>query len=81
MPVTLVVLYFAGLRDLAGVAEERISVHASSGVRQVLLEIKKAHPAIHFEGVRCAVNEEFVELDHTVCEGDTLALIPPVSGG
>lgn len=79
--MTLVVLYFAGLRDLVGKAEERISVSSNSTVEQVLSEIKKIHPQMRFEGVRCALNEEFVELDQVAGDGDTLALIPPVSGG
>jgi molybdopterin converting factor small subunit len=31
--------------------------------------------------LRMAVNDNFVGLDHPLQDGDTLAFIPPVSGG
>lgn len=33
------------------------------------------------QAVMTAVNEEFVDVTYTLVEGDTVAFIPPVSGG
>lgn len=33
------------------------------------------------QAVMTAVNEEFVDVTYTLIEGDTVAIIPPVSGG
>ncbi len=79
MPLT--VLYFAGLRDLVPVDREQIEVKPGARVSDALVRLKALHSALQFEGVRCAVNEEFVQLDQPLQAGDILALIPPVSGG
>jgi molybdopterin converting factor subunit 1 len=79
--VAVTVLYFAALRDLAGTAEEQLDITAGTSVAEVLAQLRGAHDRLRYEGVRCAVNEEFVRDDHLVFDGDVLALIPPVSGG
>jgi molybdopterin synthase sulfur carrier subunit len=79
--VVITVLYFAGLRDLVQREQEQFEVAPGLCVKDVLTQLSKRHTRLHFDGVRCALNEEFVALDHPVAGGDTLALIPPVSGG
>jgi len=79
--VAVTVLYFAALRDLAGTAQEQVDITAGMSVAEVLEQLRSAHERLRYEGVRCAVNEEFVRNDHRVFDGDVLALIPPVSGG
>jgi molybdopterin converting factor subunit 1 len=82
--VTVVVLYFAGLRELLQQSEERLSglsgplpVHAFAAL------LAQRHPALapHLGSVRFAVNEAFVGVNAEITDGDTVALIPPVSGG
>ncbi len=76
------VIYFAAVRDLVERSEESIeldeSVRTVSDLSRVLLE---KYPRLHLEGVRVAVNEEFVEASHPLGDSDVVALIPPVSGG
>lgn len=80
----LVVLYFAGLRDAVGVAEETIELPA--GVRTVrsladhLAERHRAY-AERRPHVRIARNEAFARDDEELADGDVVALIPPVAGG
>ena len=78
------VLYFAGVRDFVGRSEEPISL--PEGVRTVgelAALLGRTHPGLgdRLGSVRFAVNEAFATLDAEVAEGDTIALIPPVSGG
>jgi len=75
------VLYFAALRDLARTDQEEWLVSESTSVGALLEQLRQRHPSLRFEGVRCAVNEEFVDTEHVLWQGDVLALIPPVSGG
>jgi len=78
------VLYFAALRDLAGRDSESLDLpQPQVSVSELLALLEHNHPALHsrLEGVRVAVNEEFVSAAHAVEEGDVVALIPPVSGG
>ena len=85
MAVSVSVLYFAALRDLAGTAEETFSVPAGAPVvvSTLLAALELEHVTLRgtLGSVRVAVNEEFVELGQQLHEGDIVALIPPVSGG
>jgi len=81
---TVSVLYFAALRDLAGTAEERLSLPPGpldvGGLLQ-LLEARHGALAGRLQSVRVAVDEEFTELSRELVGGEVVALIPPVSGG
>ena len=78
------VLYFVGLREAVGLAEEAMSLPV--GVRTVgdlCAHLAARHPAYaeRQKHVRVARNEAFAGSDDPVCDGDTFALIPPVAGG
>jgi len=80
----VVVLYFAGLRDAVGVAEEALELPA--GVRTVGAladHLAARHPAYaeRRAHVRIARNEAFAQGDEGLADGDVVALIPPVAGG
>jgi molybdopterin converting factor subunit 1 len=82
--MSILVLYFAALRELLGKSEERLSGLPGPLSVAALSELLAArHPALgpHLGSVRFAVNEVFVSLGAEVMDGDTVALIPPVSGG
>jgi molybdopterin converting factor subunit 1 len=82
--MTIVVLYFAALRELLGASEERLQLpDACRSVDDVARHLLALHPALgpHLSCVRFARNESFVGGSEPLADGDTLALIPPVSGG
>jgi molybdopterin converting factor subunit 1 len=82
--VTLTILYFAALRELLGVTEERVEVSAGAhSVAELGVELVRRHPRLapHLGSVRFAVNEVFVPSTAPLASGDVVALIPPVSGG
>lgn len=77
-------LYFAGLRDAVGIAEE--SVHLPNHVRTVggladhLATVHRGY-AERRDHVRIARNEAFAGEHDLLADGDVIALIPPVAGG
>ena len=78
------VLYFAALRDLAGLSEERVSLPTlPCRVDALLLALEARHGQLRgrLQSVRVAVNEEFAEASSQLSGGEVVALIPPVSGG
>jgi molybdopterin converting factor subunit 1 len=82
--VSITVLYFAALRDLAGTSEELLDLSEGElSVGALLNVLEQRKPALRgrLASVRVAVNEEFTELSTVLRGGETLALIPPVSGG
>lgn len=83
-PRSVTLLYFAGVREAVGVAEE--SIDLPEGVRTVsdlstFLEIARPTLAGRLGSVRFAVNEVFASPETRLQPGDVIALIPPVSGG
>jgi sulfur-carrier protein len=78
------VLYFAALRELLGISEETL-VDVSGPLRvQAFAELLgRRHPVLvpRLASVRFAVNESFASASDPIEDGDTVALIPPVSGG
>ena len=84
-PATVSVLYFAALRDLAGLAEERVALPSPqpSPVSALLSALEREHEPLRgrLGSVRVAVNEEFAPVSTLLCGGEVVALIPPVSGG
>jgi len=80
--MTLTLIYFAALRDLAGLSEEEVSWPTPGcSVDALVKDLLKHRPELIMQGVRVAVNEEFVELDALLKPDDVVAFIPPVSGG
>ena len=61
----------------------RLCMPEGSSLREVIQEIKMKFPNISCEADRvvAAINEEYSDHDQIVSHGDTVALIPPVSGG
>lgn len=83
-PPSVSVLYFAALRDLAGIGEERVSLPAATASVAALLGVlEDRHGALRgrLQSVRVAVDEEFVDLSRELRGGEVVAMIPPVSGG
>jgi sulfur-carrier protein len=82
--VTIEILYFAAVRDLAGKSQERMvlppEVRTISALRA---HLESAIPALagRLGAVRWAKNEVFVQIDAALADGDVIALIPPVAGG
>lgn len=82
--MTVAVLYFAALRELLGLQEETLSdLPGPMSVQRLGELLGRRHPKLapHLSSVRFAVNEAFAPADAEVEDGDTVALIPPVSGG
>lgn len=78
------VLFFASLRERAKTSSVDLEI-AEGLVDEALEQIRRQYPQLeeHLTSGRVyvAVNDEYVTPDTRLKENDTLALIPPVSGG
>lgn len=76
-------LLFAQLRDAFGAGSVTLEVEAGATVSVAAAAAFASLADQRYEKlpVRFAVGESFVDDDFVLREGDTLALIPPVSGG
>nr|WP_272495679.1 MoaD/ThiS family protein [Bacillus pinisoli] len=68
------------MKDQAGA--EKVVVDAKElTVKELLQILQEKHSLTNLEQVMVAVNEEYSTSEDLVKSGDTVALIPPVSGG
>jgi molybdopterin synthase sulfur carrier subunit len=75
------ILFFASLRDAAGVAEKQIEVMNGLSVAELWQQMSVDFELLP-EKVLCAVNQEYVDTDYQLKEGDyEVAFFPPVTGG
>ncbi|MEH7381728.1 molybdopterin converting factor subunit 1 [Bacillus sp. JJ1533] len=76
----ITILFFAHLQDMAGT--DRITLHANQITLSSLKEqLESKHGLKNLDQIMFAINEEYAVDDDVVKAGDTVALIPPVSGG
>ena len=71
-------ILFAGLRQAAGFKQRIISLPTAATVADLLDTLE---PALLERTFSVAVNEEYVQQDTVLQQGDEIALLPPVSGG
>jgi molybdopterin synthase sulfur carrier subunit len=79
----LKVLFFGRLRELTGIAEESVEIPDGFTLAGLFDRYADRFPKLRpFRGSLVASrNEEFASWDSLVAEGDTIAFLPPVSGG
>lgn len=78
----LKLLYFGISRDHANKDEERLKVKEGIRVSDIREELKQKYPSLEdIQNFAMAVNESYAEDDLRLEDGDTVAVIPPVSGG
>jgi sulfur-carrier protein len=74
-------LYFASLRDAAGVASEALETSAVD-LAALYAQMQDRHGfVLPRDRLRVAVNGEFARWSDSVHDGSEIAFIPPVSGG
>ena len=78
--MSVTVLYFASLRDAAGIDAETVPTPASAAALYDALRAKHGF-ALSRDRLRVAVDGEFAAWDAPVRDGAEIAFIPPVSGG
>ena len=77
------VLYFSSIKDRLKKNTEFFEIEENSTVSDLINEIQKKYPDLsgNIKNIMVAVNEEYADMRTELKNGDTVALIPPVSGG
>ncbi len=77
------VLFFASLSDIAGMRETSVDPSGFTDVLSVFDKFAKDFPSLekYRSSVLFALNSEFASSDSPVQDGDEVAFFPPVSGG
>jgi molybdopterin synthase sulfur carrier subunit len=75
------VLYFASLRDRAGMDAEQVNSLATDA-RGLYTELRVRHAfTLDEKRLRVAINGAFAPWEQHLREGDEVVFLPPVSGG
>ena len=75
------VLYFASLRDRAGMEAEQVNSLALDA-RGLYKELRARHGfSMDEERLRVAINGTFASWEQRLHDGDEIVFLPPVSGG
>ena len=81
----ITILFFAKAKELVNQSEAEIDLPPELTINQLFEAIEHQWPVLHkFKRTfAIALNEEYLDLDSTVTlkSQDTLAIIPPISGG
>lgn len=78
---SVTVLLFARLREVAGRERIRVAWAPGTTVGDVADRLRAELPDLPLRGSLCAVNERYARPHDRVAEGDTVAFLPPISGG
>ncbi|MFM7319746.1 MAG: molybdenum cofactor biosynthesis protein MoaE [bacterium] len=81
--ISIELLYFASIRDVTGTGAEKLEIPSGSRIESLSDELTRKYPELSAKlpHARWAVNEEFVDCQKELAEGDRIAIIMPVSGG
>ena len=76
-------IYFAQAREAAGTRTEELILEEKSTVLTALSRALAAHPKLRplERTIKVAINEEIMQEDTPLQQGDRVALLPPVVGG
>lgn len=80
----ITVLFFASAREAAGgLTELHMNIPEGSTTASVREQLAKEFVGLSelATTITLAVNEEYIQDEVALCDGDTVALIPPISGG
>ena len=81
----ITVKYFASLKAIAEKEEEQIEVQSSISIDQLSDIISKTSPKmadiIRDNKIMVSVNQEMVDANTVIHDGDEVAFLPPFSGG
>ncbi len=77
------VLLFASLTKEVGQGELELHLSDNATVGDAIAALATDYPPIsrYRSSLATAVNLDYVDSGHHLCDGDELAVIPPVSGG
>jgi len=78
---TVAVRFFAQLRAAAGTSETTVAIEPGSDVRALAERLEAAYDGLSLHGTMCAVDERYADPATRLNGGETVAFLPPVSGG
>ena len=75
--------FYSQLKEIVDASAIELSLPKNASVNDLFEQLKKRYPQLRdFErSVLFGIGVEFVDRNHPLNEGDTIAIMPPVQGG
>ena len=75
--------FYSRLKEIVGASALELSVPKNATVNDLFEQLKESYPKLRdFEkSMLFGIGVEFVDRNHPLNEGDTIAVMPPVQGG
>lgn len=78
---SVTVRFFAQLRAATGTDAATVAIEPGSDVRALAARLESDYPDLRLRGAMCAVDEAYADPGTPLVGGETVAFLPPVSGG
>lgn len=75
------VRFFAQLRLASGTRETHVEIVPGRDVRSLATTLEQSHRGLSLAGAMCAIDERYADPATPLRGGETVAFLPPVSGG
>ena len=84
--MTVKIVFFASLREVLGVDSVDLQISGYSSVSALISQLANQQSSewlgiLTAENIRIAVNQDLINEDVGVVDGDEVAFFPPVTGG
>ena len=84
--MTVKIVFFASLREALGVDSVDLHISGSSSVSALISQLANQQSPewlgiLTAENIRIAVNQDMINEDVGIIDGDEVAFFPPVTGG
>jgi len=75
--------FYSRLKEIIGASALELSLPENSTVNDLFEQLRESYPQMRdFEkSVLFGIGVEFVDRNHALNDGDTIAIMPPVQGG
>ena len=75
--------FYSRLKEIVGTSALEFQLPENATVNDLCEQLKESHPQLRdFEkSMLFGIGVEFVDRDHPLNEGNTIAILPPVQGG
>lgn len=79
--IEIKILLFGATADAVGARSIRKTVSAEMNASELLVHLKNEFPNLAKHKFLLSINQEYPDVEQTICEGDEVAIFTSVSGG